>query len=218
MIKILITGFMHSGTTLLHQLVKAHPQVGWIENEKNYIEYDKPKQWILMMASKQVSNPNQYAWGEKIPYKQKGGAERACSLIHKWKHYFTSEAKILNIVRHPIDVALSSTAERYEYNTEYLNLILDVVPKVCHEVNQLDEGISLVYEELLEDPYPYLKSIFSFLTLKDDEDTISNIIDSVELKFNKINADRAYAFRKKGLEDIINYNDIINNMKSIKGD
>ena len=43
MVKIFITGFRHSGTTMLHQLIKAHPQVGWIENEESFIEFDKPK-------------------------------------------------------------------------------------------------------------------------------------------------------------------------------
>jgi len=39
MVKIFITGFKHSGTTMLMQLVQAHPQVGGIENEASYIEY-----------------------------------------------------------------------------------------------------------------------------------------------------------------------------------
>jgi hypothetical protein len=47
MTKILITGFMHSGTTLLLQLINSHSEVGWIQFEDGYIEFDKPKEWVL---------------------------------------------------------------------------------------------------------------------------------------------------------------------------
>jgi hypothetical protein len=48
MSKILITGFRHSGTTMLMQLLRAHPQVGWIEDEESYIEFDKDRDWQVV--------------------------------------------------------------------------------------------------------------------------------------------------------------------------
>ena len=110
MTKILITGFKHSGTTLLMQLIRAHPQVGWIEFEKSYIEFDKPKDWIEMMARKRVKNLKRDVWGEKIPWGTRDNdrkAKRAIGFSTKWLRYFGKGARVLHIIRHPIGTASS---------------------------------------------------------------------------------------------------------------
>ena len=92
MVKIFVTGFRHSGTTMLMQLLRAHPQVGWIEMEESYIEFDRPKDWVLMHASRRVPNMKKYAWGEKIPWGNRNtdvDGKRAIGMIKKWLKFFS---------------------------------------------------------------------------------------------------------------------------------
>ena len=213
--KVLITGFKHSGTTLLHQLIAAHPQVGHIENEKNLITYDKPTEWVLLFAGKYVKNLKKNMWGEKIPYGKtiEDDENKAIEMITKWLDYFKDEARVIHIIRHPIDVVLSGTLHRKNYRQDDLDFILRSVLKVINYTNPINKCATLVYEDLVSNPSYYLLNIFSFLGLNTDHETIKKVVDSPELKFNKINSDRAFAFKKKGLDDPIDYEKIKINIK-----
>jgi hypothetical protein len=213
--KVLITGFKHSGTTLLHQLIDAHPQVGHIENEKNLITYDKPVEWVLLFASKYVNDLKKNMWGEKIPYGKSTSDDenKAIEMITKWIEYFKEEARVIHIVRHPIDVVLSGTLHRISYKQNDLDFILRSVPKVIDFTNPINKCATLVYEDLVSNPSYYLLNIFSFLGLNTDNETIKEVVDAPELKFNKINSDRAFAFKKKGIDDVVDYDKIKVNVK-----
>jgi len=215
MIKLLITGFQHSGTTLLMQLIKAHPQVGYIENEECYIEYDKPKEWVLMFAKEHAGNLKENVWGEKIPwgnrYNDKGG-KRPISIIKKWFEYFHNSSRILQIVRHPFDVVLSGNHSD-TITEDYLSFVLDSVSNVINFMNCHKNCGSIIYEDLVIDPRRYLKKIFTFLNLDVNDKIITDIINIQSLKFNEINADRAFAFMRKGIKRNIDYDEIINSIE-----
>jgi len=206
MTKIFITGFRHSGTTMTMQLIKAHPQVGWIENEESYIEFDKPKKWVLQMASHKVKNLKRYAWGEKIPWgvraEDKNG-ERAIKVSKKWLKYFGADARVIQVVRHPIDVFLSGRSGTQVLQKEF-NWIINTVEKVIEYINTQPRCGAVVYEDLLKNPEGHLQNICSFLKLNSDEKTIRKVIDT-PLKFGKINADRAFAHRKKNVNFEFDY-------------
>ena len=188
MIKIFIIGYQHSGTTLLHQLLKAHPQVGWIENEENYIEYDKDKHWVEMMAKKKVADLKKFAWGEKTPWIDVKG-HRIISLCNKWCKYFKRDARILHIIRNPLDVCLSLNP-----NPDYIRGVIDIIlrslPVVINYLNSNRRAATIVFEDLVCDPENKLESILNFLGLETNDKIIKKIMSS-ELKFGKINSDRA---------------------------
>ena len=215
--KILITGFKHSGTTLLMQLIRAHPQVGWIEFEEGYIEFDKPKEWVLLMATKRVDDMKKYAWGEKLPWGTREDdlkAKRAIGFTKKWLKFFGSKARVLCILRHPLDASASGLLGKkfakkpLEYSTKSL-------PKYIDFMNDDKRCAAVVYEELLENPKEKLKSIFEFLNLDNDDKTIDKIMNT-DLKFGKINSERAYAFVKEHPEhkDKADYQSIIERVKN----
>jgi len=210
MVKILITGFQHSGTTMLHQLIKAHPQVGWIENEECYIEYNKPKEWVLMFARKRVENLKKYAWGEKVPWGHRENdieGKRPIAIIKKWMKYFKNDAKVLHIVRHPLDVVLSGHPGNKIVESN-LSFVLDSVSRVINFTNTNKRCSSIVYEDLLTDPETHLHNIFTFLNLKSNNKIIKKVINS-QLKFDKINADRAFAYKKKNVDRKVDYDGIL---------
>jgi hypothetical protein len=213
MTKILITGFMHSGTTMLMSLLRAHPQVGWIEFEEGYIEFDKPKEWVLMMASKSVSDLSEKAWGDKIPWgnrKKDINAERPIEFTKKWMKYFGKKARVLHIIRHPIDVALSGGGKTPSEDT--LKQIFSSIPKYIDFINNNSRIATIVYEDLVTEPKKYLSKIFDFLALKTNDKIVNKVINT-ELKFGKINSDRAFAYKRKGLKSTVDYNDFLKHIK-----
>ena len=193
--KVLITGFRHSGTTMLMQLVRAHPRVGWIEMEEGYIEYSQPREWLIKMAKKKVPDMKRYMWGEKLPWgtrKNDIKAERAIIFTDRWLKIFGKDARVLHIIRHPIDSAASGLSggfgkESFRFSTSSL-------PRYISFINQDERCATIIYEELLTEPIKKLDAIFKFLELKSNKDIIKKVM-STELKFGKMDASRAYAHK-----------------------
>ncbi len=214
MIKVLITGFRHSGTTMLMQLLRAHPQVGWIEFEESYIEFDKPKEWVLMLAKKKVPNLKKYAWGEKIPWGNREtdvDARRAIQMSKKWLKYFRKDARVLHILRHPIDTILSGRGGS-QVNKKEFNHLVNTVEKYVDFVNSNKRCSTIVYEELLTKPEIYLNNTFQFLNLPTNKKIVRKVMNT-QLKFGKINASRAYAYKNKDVKIQFNYDKMVKNLK-----
>jgi hypothetical protein len=210
--KILITGFKHSGTTMLMGLLRMHPDVGWIEMEEGYIEYDKPKKWVLQMASKKVPNLKKKIWGEKIPWgnrEEDKRCDRAIGFTKRWLKMFKSEARVLHIIRHPIDVASSGRPDGNP-GEKTLKNILKTVPEYIEKTNKYQNVATVIYENLVINPQEHLKNILYFCGMRDDQKTLTYMISGNLLKYGKLNADRAFAFKKKGVISDIDYDGIIN--------
>lgn len=215
MTKILITGYRHSGTTMLMQLLRSHPQVGWIEFEESYIEFDKPREWVVMMATKKVPDLKKYAWGEKIPWGNRDtdkDAKRAIDFSKKWINYFKKDARVLHILRHPIDTILSGRGAATQVKKkEFLHLV-NTLEKYINFVNYSLRSSTIVYENLLFEPKKYLKKTFDFLNLN-STDKIVNKVANTDLKFGKINSDRAYAYKHKDVNIDYDYERLISTLK-----
>lgn len=212
--KIFITGFRHSGTTMLHQLIKAHPQVGFIEDEAGYIEFDKPVEWVLMCAKKRVPDLKTYAWGEKLPWgtreADKNGI-RPVNFISKWLKYFKGEARILHMLRHPADTILSTGIDKIEGND--WDLAITTVPIVIDCLNMDNRCATVVYEDLVTNPKVHLNNIFNFLSLETNDKIVEKVINT-QLKFGKINSERAFAFKsKKNISVDFDYEKLIKRVK-----
>ena len=214
MVKIFVTGFRHSGTTLLMSLLRAHPQVGWIEFEEGFIEFDKPKSWVVMHASRKVENLKKQAWGEKLPWGTRDediNAKRPIKNIIRWLKMFKGKARVLHILRHPIDVALSGGRARI--GKKDWKFITTTVPKVIDFTNDHPRCATIVYEDLLLNPEPHLENIFNFLGLKSDKKIIESVMNT-QLKFGRINPDRAFAHKNKKINVKVDYDKLIERVKN----
>jgi len=216
MVKIFITGFRHSGTTMLMQLLRSHPQVGWIEMEEGFIEFDEPKNWVLMHASRKVKDIKKFAWGEKMPWGTRDtdvDGKRAIRMIKKWLKMFKGKARVLHILRHPIDVAISGGGRRNKVGKKDWKFITTTVPKVIDFMNNNSKCATIVYEDLLTDPQTHLTNIFNFLGLKSDKKIIESVANT-KLKFGKINPDRAFAYKNKQINIKFDYDKLIERVKN----
>jgi len=216
--KIFITGFRHSGTTMTHQLIKAHPNVGWIENEMGYIEYDKPKEWVLSMAKKRVPELKKYSWGEKLPWGTRDDdkdGRRIINVSKKWLEFFGKEARILQVLRHPLDVSLSVYPLPTTRNTvakDQLEFALSSLSNVIDFMNSDKRCAVVLYEDLVTKPEVYLHKIFNFLNLKSNKKLINKVMNTT-LKFGKINSDRAFAYKNKKIKIKVDYKKIVDRIK-----
>jgi len=216
--KIFITGFRHSGTTMTHQLIKAHPDVGWIENEMSYIEYDKPKEWVLSMARKRVPELKKYSWGEKLPWGTREDDKDGTRIINvskKWLEFFGKEARILQVLRHPLDVSLSVYPLPTTRNTvakDQLEFALSSLSNVIDFMNSDKRCAVVLYEDLVTKPEVYLHKIFNFLNLKSNKKLINKVMNTT-LKFGKINSDRAFAYKNKKIKIKVDYKKIVDRIK-----
>jgi hypothetical protein len=218
MIKILITGFFHSGTTLAMRLIQAHPQVARIFDEDAYIEFDKPKEWMMKIVSYRIPDIKKYAWGEKIPWGNRLSdvdAKRAIGFSKKWLSYFGDDARIINVLRNPIDTVLSG-ANHDDIKKEYrklLQFLLKSVPIYIQFINSDPRCSPLLYEELVMNPKETLGRICDFLKLKFDDKIYKTIIKT-SLKFGGINISRAYANKNKSFYSMVEYEELIRSLKN----
>jgi len=211
MVKVLVTGFKHSGTTMLMRLLNAHPQVCKIEFETGYIEFkDKPPSWYKDRAKNSCPDMKNFVWGEKLPWGTRENdlkAERAIEFSKRWLKVFGKQTRILHIIRHPMDVALSRFPLPLDnckiINEEALRYYQSSIPKYIDFLNGCDKCASIIYEEIMERPVDICKNTFEFLEIKSDEKTVKKVLDTVKLK-----TDRAYAFLNKGIECNIKYDPI----------
>jgi hypothetical protein len=205
MTKILITGFRHSGTTMTRLLIQAHPNVEHIFDEESFIEFDRPKEWMLKIVQNRIKDPNNMSWGEKIPWGNRvmdKDAERAIQFSKKWMKFFGSKARVVHVVRHPIDAAISGPGDGsmgVEHKKSLKN-ILNSVPKFIEFCNSDKRCVSVIYEDILTNTESTLAKLFCFLSLPFDKKIYKKII-TTQLKFGGINASRAYAYRRKGIPD-----------------
>lgn len=204
--KILIIGFRHSGTTMLMQLLRAHPEVGWIEFEESYIEFKKPKEWILKLARKRVPDLKKYAWGEKIPWgfrdDDKNG-KRAIRMSKRWLKLF-KDGRVLHILRHPLDAVPNGKEE--------VDHMMASTLEVINFINSNNRCATIVYEDLVMEPEIHLSNIFNFLNLKNNKKIINKVINT-KLKFGKINPSRAFAHRKREIKKEVDYNKFLEKLE-----
>lgn len=208
--KILVVGYQRSGTTLLRRLIGLHPDVVAMLHEKKILNRGSDKKKALAYAnrfSKKCNLDNN--WGEKVPFY---GNASILSYCKKWIKVFGDEARIVHIVRHPVDVAISnvkmkrSPARSVE---KAVKLYEKVYPKILKQTEQNDvlnkKTIVISFETLVTDPKKTMSKIFAFCKLRNDEKIIENISSAKKdalRYFDGINSDRAFSYKKSKHKDI----------------
>lgn len=170
-LRILIIGFQRSGTSILNKLIRGHPNVQWMFHEETLMKHPEKHLQNTILPHRKV-NVNRH-WGEKVPYNNLRALKNGCrmSIIDyatKWNQYYLPKARVVNIVRHPYDVALSSVSMKWVTNKNvdsWVNKQARIVPKVVDFIDSLDNGINIKYEDLALNPKETLSKLFTFCGL-----------------------------------------------------
>lgn len=219
--KIFVTGFQRTGTTLLKDLIAKHPNVKMMWHETGILKNSKKNLYTAKYLPYKTTrserrntpglpkghkckvdfNLRKSNWGEKIPYRnyiiKKGMHIPIIAYCQKWNDYFLPDARILHIVRHPIDVGLSTKKIGYTRGIakpikEYKN----VGPRVIKELKIFDNFMHVKYEDLVIRPVKTLKQIFRFCNLDDSDEAIKVVLHSDVHAFGFVNKKRAFNYKR----------------------
>jgi len=242
--KIFLTGFQRSGTTLLRDVMMKHPDVKHIFHEQGILRLSKSKLYsethLLdshLLTEKENGRLRKHyqlkidfslekdTWGEKIPYynmhiRKNDSNFSLFDYCDRWNDYFDENSRIIHIIRHPIDVALSTQTIGYAKSIlPPLRTYIQNVPAVLkHFRLNLDNVFTIKYEDLITNPNTSLKSLYDFCGLNSSSTLVNHILLKEDFYwFSKINQSRAFNYKNNNkldlrhilsmfpqLEDIIN--------------
>lgn len=223
--KIFITGFQRSGTTLLENLFSKHPDIKMMFHETAilarfggleglYNTKTIPKSVLFnqkrrgkMYSSKPIPvdfDLKNDSWGEKIPFyniaisKHKYKGKSITEYCKWWNDSFLPDAKIVYIIRHPIDVAISTKKIGYSKNLRLPSIkYKKAVPVVIRELKSFPNVVFVTYEQLVTNPRRTLRSLFKECNLRHSNQVIDTIVNSDIYWFGNINSSRAYNYRRQ---------------------
>jgi len=200
--QILITGFQRSGTTMLRRILNAHPHIRVMFHEQFLLRQYNSKKGVLKFLKAKKIHPYDENWGEKCPFYPAIRQVPVIDYCRRWNEYFGKTSRILHIVRHPVDVALSVQAKAaskgkkvkggfekpYEMFREWMRYY---VPKI----NNMKNTFSFKYEDLLMDPDTLLPLIFEYLHIDKDIDFRAAMSRIKQERYRIIDSSRAFAYR-----------------------
>lgn len=175
--QILIIGLGRSGTTYLFRAFRAHPQVKTALLEEMLLCKKKSRAAIFRKY------PGfKKAGVEKINYMQTSITKRgknynitAAEYAYRWLETFGDSARIIHIVRHPLDTIQSLIVKKNrqrKYNpvpqeliSEMLERYYEIAPKIPMAIFALPHTYTFKYEYLMTNNKVMQKRMYSFCGL-----------------------------------------------------
>lgn len=171
--KILVVGFPRSGTSLTYRIFKNHPQV-----KQMYFE-----QWVIKKPKTKEEFLNRYplfrksTCGEKVICEKRvtGKIGKTNQTIVdyclKWNDWFEDEAKIIQIVRHPIDALNSLVISKQKFpRGPVFNFVykeyLEYIPNYLFRISKISNCKTIKYEDLLSNPKKIINDLYEYCNLK----------------------------------------------------
>jgi len=236
--KIFVTGFQRSGTTLMKELIQRHPDVEKMWHETGLLKRSKKDLYRTKILTDKTTRKEREEdktlgrtrkinidfslrnsnWGEKIPYRnyiiKKGVHISITEYCRRWNSYFLPDACIINIIRHPIDMGLSTKKIGYTKGiVKPINEFKNIGPKVINELREIPNILHVKYEDLLLKPMRTLRKIFRFCKLDASDKTIRKVISG-----NYINSSRAFTYKKQKVNiERLQLNKLIKFLNQIEG-
>lgn len=206
--RILIVGFQRSGTTLLRRLVSAHPDVAYVIHEGRLLWKSHQKEKVAKAAKTLIAAQSpgiscdiqRDTWGDKVPFCT-DKSEDALEYCGHWHRMFGKKAKVLVIIRHPYDVAESSSRTFRQRPDSVVRAMSHFMPGLLEEALK-DHALflPLKFERLVTQPRLVMKEVFAFCGVDLSDDVIDQIAKCGrgELRyFDGIEADRAFAYQRQ---------------------
>jgi hypothetical protein len=192
--KILVIGFQRGGTTLLRRLLDNHPNIQCMIHEKRILSR---KDSGTSLLKKLEIDPNGN-WGEKVPWNSGTGNE-IIKYANKWLTKFGDEARVVHIVRHPVDSGLSNQRLGWMTLQDAVDRARKSIPLVIKAFKDDDRYLAVAFEELVTNPEEVLKKIFKFCGLSNGNAArdVSNLKKDALRYYDGIKASKAYEYKKK---------------------
>lgn len=188
-------------------------------HESFFLKSCKNKQQLIQHVSSKQINVDKDTWGEKVPYYpnlKKIPVERYCN---KWNEYFKEKSRILHIVRHPYDVAMSNVKKFKHINSHKgpINLYRRAVPNAINATLKMKSCYTFKYEDLLMHPDEMLFNIYSHCEIDPDIDYKKRMKAITNVRYQTIDPSRAFSFLKQDIKFDYDLNSTIKKVNKING-
>jgi hypothetical protein len=182
---VFVVGCYDSGTTLLHDLLAAHPEVGSLPREGQELTSELPRPRDLGLPRLWALAPERFRMDECT-----GGAERALRVQRQWGAGFDDPRRPVLLIKSPTDAARLRWLDRHFPNACFVAIVRDgyavaegIRRRTGHELalaarqwarsNEImladlpetARHLLVTYEELAERPQQTLARIHRFLEL-----------------------------------------------------
>ncbi len=217
--QILIVGFQRSGTTLLRRILSVHPQVRGMFHEVFLLHQFDNKGDVIQFVNNKGINPFLENWGEKAPFYPNIKGISVIDYCRTWTRYFGETSRILHIVRHPIDVALSVVAKRGKGSIKQpLNFYKSSMRSYISKIKNIKSSFTFKYEDMLINPDDTIPQIFEFCGLEKDIDFRQSLSLFKNSKYQTLDPSRAFAYESNSQDININLNGVYDSInKKIGG-
>jgi hypothetical protein len=189
---VFIVGCYNSGTTLLHNLLGAHPEIGSMPNEGQFYSSQLPRGADFKL-------PRLWALHPELFYLDENSVCNidAVKLRREWAYFYNDPGRKVLIEKTILNAARTRWLQQNFKNAYFISLFRNgyAVAEGIHrkeghsieqaatqwavsnqillkDVPQLKNHLQIKYEELVENPVVALKSVTSFLGLKDLDDSV----------------------------------------------
>ena len=199
MSNILVIGFQRSGTTLLRRLIHAHPNIVHCIHEKRVLNRGDLDNYLTKKLKLDIDIENDN-WGEKVPWYDSSG-NVIIDYSNRWLKKFGTKARILHIIRHPVDVANSNIKLGWASDSATVIKMHEYsIRNVCTVFKKCARYMEIQFEDLVIDPFVMAKEIFKLCDLDCSDEIVADIVSPGRDKwryFEGINPDRAFAYKGK---------------------
>lgn len=189
---VFIVGCYNSGTTLLHNLLAEHPEIGSMPNEGQFYSSQLPR-------GADFNLPRLWALQPELFYLDESSTPPidAAKLRREWAYFFNHPNKKVLIEKTILNAARTKWLQKNFKNAYFISLFRNgyAVSEGIHrkekhgleqaatqwavsnqillnDVPQLKNHLQIKYEALVADPTATMKNVTSFLGLKEIDDSV----------------------------------------------
>lgn len=205
--KILITGYSRSGTTMLRHLIRGHKHVKHILHETMLLVGARGIvgsgfamwAWNGGEPIKFSFDYDNEVWGEKILYDypcMDYGVFDALDYCLFWNELFLPDAIIINIIRHPFDVVISSAMKKRIELSKAMDIYKRWMPWMWEEIEELPNSKTFKFEDLLFATQVTLEEVFDCCGLDSGRGAVKQAVSRArtDLQGGRLNSGNAYKY------------------------
>lgn len=191
---IFVAGLHRSGTSLLHEILRSHPDISGIAGSPawNYEDEGQFLQSVYPQGSA-FGGPGKFAFDHRSHMTEDHelvSADNSTRLFSEWSPYWDLEkkyqieksppnivrtrflqalfpqARFIVVLRHPVPVAYATIKWSKSSIPELINHWLVAYERYLADMPKLSRAFSLRYETFVKNPQPVLNKIYNFLDIE----------------------------------------------------
>jgi hypothetical protein len=158
-------------------------------------------------------------WGEKVPYYPSARKYPIVKYCKTWEDYFADKSRIIHVVRHPYDVGFSTVKKFKNVSSvdKPIEIYRNIIPTAVKEIDKLKSTFTFKYEDLLLNSDEIMFKIYKHCGVNPDFDFKKKMMQIKNPRYQKINPERAFAYKRKDINSDYKLKPVIEILNTIDG-